>query len=89
MKFGLVVGKMISDNKVDNLKSLPLLIVEKMDRNLERRSKKMVCTDTVNANQGDIVLVCQSSSSRKTDQTRYVCTDASVVGIVDNVDSID
>jgi len=89
MKLGKVVGKLVSENKVENLKSIPLLIVERLDKNLNRKTEKIVCTDTVNANQGDVVLVCQSSSSRQTDQTRYVCTDASVVGIVDNVDSID
>lgn len=87
MQFGKVVGKVVATKKPSNLQSLPLLIVSQLDKNLKASSKKLVCTDTVNANQGDIVLICRSSSSRKTARTRYVCTDASIVGVVDNVNT--
>lgn len=85
MQLGKVVGKVISTNKAESLKSIPILIVERLNENMERLGETIACTETVQANQGDVVLVCQSSSSRKTDITSYVCTDASVVGIVDDV----
>jgi microcompartment protein CcmK/EutM len=85
MKFARVIGKVVATKKPDNLNSLPLLVVNQLDKNLKSSTKILVCTDTADANQGDIVLICRSSSSRKTARTRYVCTDASIVGIVDNV----
>jgi microcompartment protein CcmK/EutM len=42
-----------------------------------------VCTDTVNAKPGDVVLTCSSSSARLTAATRDVCTDNTIVAIVD------
>jgi microcompartment protein CcmK/EutM len=49
--------------------------------------KAVVCTDTVNAGSGDLVLLCASSSARMTDMTREAATDNTIVGIVDAIAS--
>jgi ethanolamine utilization protein EutN len=85
MQLGIVVGNVVSTVKTGKVEGLPLLIVEHLDETLKTTSKIVVCTDTVNAKHGEIVLTCSSSSSRFTEKTRGVCTDNTIVAIVDGV----
>ncbi len=85
MQIGKVIGTVVSTVKTGRVQGLPLLIVQPLDENLKDSSKAIVCTDTVNAKHGEIVLVCSSSSARCTDKTRGACTDSSIVAIVDAV----
>ena len=87
LKLGKVIGTVVSVRKVSNLKSIKLLVVEYLNEKLESQKKTAVCTDTVSAGEGDIVLVCSSSSSRQTSMTKNSCTDNSIIGIVDSISS--
>jgi microcompartment protein CcmK/EutM len=88
MKIGRVIGKVISTRKEENVNSLKILVVNYLDENLSDIGKTAACIDTVNAKDGDIVLLCSSSSARQTRITKNACTDNSIVGIVDII-SID
>lgn len=83
MKLGRVIGQIVSTRKEGNLKGLRMLIVKYLDENLSDQPRSAACIDTVSANYGDIVLLCMSSSARMTKYTRNVCTDNTIVGIVD------
>ena len=85
MQFGKVIGNVVSARKVDNLSGLKLMVVDYLDENLKSKGKSSVCVDTVSAGKGDIVLLCSSSSARLTEDTKNVCTDNTIVGIVDTV----
>jgi ethanolamine utilization protein EutN len=85
MKFGKVIGNVVSTNKVRNLNAVKLYIVEYLDDDLNGMNKSSVCADTVNSNAGDIVLLCASSSARMTDITKNACVDNSIVAIVDTI----
>ena len=85
MKLGRVIGNVVSEKKVENLLGLKLLVVEYLNDRLEPVNKTAVCTDTVSAGIGEIVLLCSSSSSRFTRATRNACTDNSIVGIVSSI----
>lgn len=85
MKLGKVIGTVVAVRKVDNLKGSTLLVVEYLDEKLTSLNKTAVCTDTVSAGEGDFVLVCSSSSARMTEVTENVCTDNSIVGIIDSI----
>jgi len=87
LKIGKVIGSVVSVRKVNNLKSIKLLVVEYLNDKLESLNKTAVCTDTVSAGEGDIVLVCSSSSSRQTVTTKDTCTDNSIIGIIDSISS--
>lgn len=87
MKFGKVIGQIISTQKEGNVDGLKLLVVRYLNEKLEEHSKTAACVDTVQANPGDIVLLCSSSSARMTKLTRYVCTDNTIVAIVDTISS--
>lgn len=83
MKLGRVIGQIVSTRKEGNVDGLPLLVVKYLDENLGDRPHSAACIDTVSAKNGDIVLLCMSSSARMTKYTRNVCTDNTIVGIVD------
>jgi len=83
MQLGKVIGSVVSTAKSGRLDGLRLLVVRKLDEKLKPGSRTFVCTDTANAKPGDVVLTCGSSSARLTNATRDVCTDNTIVGIVD------
>ncbi|MEG8946987.1 EutN/CcmL family microcompartment protein [Rosettibacter firmus] len=85
MKLGIVKGNIVSTRKNGNLKGLKLLIVSLLNEELKDTDKSVVCVDTVNAGEGDVVIICSSSSARMTELTKNVATDYSIVGIVDLV----
>lgn len=87
MLLAKVIGNVVSVKKEPNLKGLNLLVVEYLDVNVILTNKTAVCADTVSAGPGDIVLTCSSSSARLTDKTTNVCTDNTIVGIVDSISS--
>ena len=85
MKFGKIIGNVISTVKTGKLDGIPLHVVQILDESLKPTKDVLTCTDTVNAKHGEIVLVCGSSSSRLTAKTRGVCTDSTIIAIVDTV----
>ena len=85
MQLGKVIGNVVSVKKVENLSGLKLMVVDYLDENMKAKGKSTVCVDTVSAGKGDIVLLCSSSSARLTERTKDVCTDNTIVGIVDSV----
>lgn len=87
MKFGKVIGQIISTQKVGNVDGLKLLVVRYLDDKLQATQTTAACIDTVKAKPGDIVLLCSSSSARMTKLTHHVCTDNTIVGVVDSISS--
>ena len=87
MKLGLVIGNVVSTRKVGKVEGLKILVVSYLNEKMEDTNKTAACIDTVNAGEGDIVLLCSSSSARLTAMTKNVATDNTIVGIVDSVSS--
>lgn len=87
MKFGRVVGQLVSTKKAGNIDGLNILVVNYLDENLSDTKKSAACIDTVGAGSNDIVLLCSSSSARLTEATRKTAADNAIVGIIDSVSS--
>ena len=85
MKFGKVIGQVISTRKEGRVTGLKILVVEYLTDKLISTGKTAACIDTVQAGNEDIVLLCSSSSARLTKMTKGVCTDNTIVGIVDTL----
>ena len=85
MKFGKVIGQIITSQNEGNIQGKKLLVVRYLDEKLQETQKSAACVDSVKANAGDIVLLCSSSSARLTKITRDVCTDNTIVGIVETI----
>lgn len=87
MQFGKVIGNIVATRKTGKTEGLRILIVQHLDEKLKPLPETYACIDTVNSKFGDIVLTCSSSSARMTSQTKGVCTDNSIIGVVDIVSS--
>ena len=87
MKFGKVIGQVITSHNEGNIQGKKLLVVRYLNDKLGETDKTTACIDSVKANAGDIVLLCSSSSARLTKVTSNVATDNTIVGIVDTISS--
>jgi microcompartment protein CcmK/EutM len=87
MKIGKVIGNVVATKKVGNIDGLKILVVEYLDEKLSETKKTAACIDSVGAGDGDIVLVCSSSSARFTKATAKAATDNTIVGIIDSISS--
>jgi len=85
MQIGKIIGEVISTRKEGNVKGLKILVARFLDEEMRELQKTVACIDTVGAGVGEIVLLCSSSSARMTKMTKGVCTDNTVVGIVDTI----
>ncbi len=87
MKLGIVIGKAIASKKEGNLVGQRILVVNFLDKDLNDSKISAACIDTVNAGEGEVVMLCSSSSARFASTMRYVATDNTIVGIVDSISS--
>ncbi len=87
MKLGIVIGKVTASNKEGNLDGQRILVVNFLDKDLKDSKISAACIDTVNAGEGEVVMLCSSSSARFASNMRYVATDNTIVGIVDSISS--
>jgi ethanolamine utilization protein EutN len=86
-----VTGSVVSTQKVASMTGHKLLTVEPLrvdpatrDR-LVSTGRTFVVVDTLGAGQGEMVLIVQGSSARLTPETEKLPIDATIIGIVDNV----
>lgn len=90
MQICKVIGNVWATKKDDSLNGFKLLVVEPVDYSShELKHPAYVAVDVVGAGTGELVLVVQGSSARKVggrdDQNPI---DATIVGIIDQVDTI-
>src|SRR5580765_2364096 len=86
-----VTGSVVATQKVASMTGHKLLTVEPLrvepaqrDR-LVSTGRTFIVVDTVGAGQGELVLIVQGSSARLTPETEKLPVDATIIGIVDNV----
>lgn len=87
MKVCRVVGTVVSSAKDERLNGFKLLVVAPASLSGEPQGEPFVALDTVGAGFEEVVLVALGSSARETTRTRDVPTDATVVAIVDSIES--
>jgi microcompartment protein CcmK/EutM len=86
MILGTVVGTVVSTRRADGIESARYLLVEQCDQQGTGKQDFHVALDMINANYGEIVLVCQGSPCRQTLLTNDRPFDALIVAIVDLID---
>lgn len=88
MRFARVIGTTVATAKDEELVALKLLLC--VASGLDGSAKEVdafVAVDTVGAGAGEIVLVAEGSAARVSAATRAAPTDATIVGIVDSIES--
>lgn len=85
MQLAKIIGEVISTRKEGKVNGLKILVARYLDEEMRELSKTAACVDSVGAGVGEVVLLCSSSSARLTKLTNGVCTDNTIVGIVDSI----
>lgn len=86
MVIGKVIGNVWATRKEETLKGHKLLIVKPMEFKSSPSPYPFVAVDNIGAGIGDTVLVVQGSSARKAVNDQAAPIDASIVGIVDELE---
>jgi len=82
-----VVGTVVSTKKEDELTGLKFLLCKACDFDGKPTGSVVVAVDAVGAGVGEIVLYVSGSSARQTKVTKDRPVDATVMAIVDQVES--
>lgn len=85
MFYGRVVGKAVATRKVEKLKGLRLLIVQKVNHNGIGEGEPIIAVDYVSAGLGDFVFLSKSKDSAFPLKDRATPVDAGIVGIIDHI----
>lgn len=86
MKIGKVVGNVWATKKETSLEGLKLLVVQLYDPTDNKNESCIVAVDTVGAGTGEDVLVVSGSSARAAMTKDKIPVDATIVGIIDEVE---
>ena len=86
MLLAKIVGTVVATQKDERLVSSKLLVAQPLDANGAARGGQLVAVDTVDAGNGETVLIVSGSSARMAGQLQETPVDAAVVGIVDTVE---
>jgi len=88
MLLARVRGTVVSTHKPSSMEGLKLLLLEKIDpASMAGKGDYVVAIDAVGANAGEIVFFTGGSSARMTDTTKGRPSDATIIAIVDAIES--
>jgi len=86
MRIGRIIGTVVATRKDEKLVGSKLMITQLLTFKLEPIGEPMIAVDTVGAGIGDIVLFTTGTAGRIAARKLDAPIDASIVGIVDNID---
>lgn len=82
-----IIGTAVCTVKDPKLVGSKLLVVQPLSiKTFENEGKPLVAIDSVDAGEGDVVLVVGGSSARQTDETTGKPVDATIMAVIDSVD---
>lgn len=87
MKLAKVIGTVVCDHKLDDFEGIKFLLIQPIDENLKNAGDAIVAVDTVQAGVGDIVYYESSKEAAKTLKNWFNPADASIIGIIDQVNN--
>ncbi len=83
MKFGKIIGNVVSTVKVESFEGSRLLLIQPLDENYETVALPIVGIDTIKAGVGDFIYYeISREASRVIENTMNPC-DVAVMGIID------
>ena len=87
MKLGKIIGTIVATRKYENLEGLKLLVLQPLDDRLKNDGDPLVAVDTVQAGPKTLVYWIMGREASLALENTFVPVDASIVGIVDSIDS--
>ncbi|SCY89322.1 MULTISPECIES: EutN/CcmL family microcompartment protein [Desulfoluna] len=86
MIVGKVIGNVWATRKEDGLSGMKLMVVRRLDACTNEELDSLVAVDFIGAGIGDRVLVTTGSSARNAGSISDAPVDATIVGIIDEVE---
>jgi len=83
MKFGRVIGRVVSTIKVDSFEGQKFLLVQPVDENLNDTGDPIVAMDTIQSATGQVIYYETSREAARVLENIMNPCDAAIVGIVD------
>lgn len=87
MYLAKVIGRVVATTKDASLSGSKLLIVARLNAALKPEGKTDIAVDTVGAGNGETVIVTTGSAGRFASTLQHSVVDATIVGIVDTVET--
>jgi len=85
MKFGRVIGRVVSTQKVESLEGVKLLLVQPLDEKLQNVGDALVAVDTIQSNVGQLIYYETSKEASRVIETRMNPCDSAIMGIIDDM----
>lgn len=85
MKIGKVIGRVVSESKLESFEGRKLLLVQPLDENKSPVGDPLVAIDTVRAGEGDLVMYEGGKEAAMSLANWFNPCDAAIIGIVDEV----
>lgn len=85
MLFAEVTGTIVSTQKDPNLNGKKLLLCREIDHRGVPQQNYHIAVDSVQAGEGNLVLISYGSSARMTEQTKNAPIDAVIIAIIDDI----
>jgi ethanolamine utilization protein EutN len=87
MKFGRVIGTVVSTKKVEGLDGVKFLVVQGLDKERRPTGKAEIAADaTAQAGPGELVFMVASREGAQALREVFVPVDLAITGIIDEVD---
>lgn len=87
MLLGKVIGTIWATRKYDTLHGYKLQFVQPINSSMEKKGDPIIAVDTIGAGPGEIIFYATSSEAVIAMDVNMAPVDASIVGIVDSVNS--
>jgi len=86
LHLGRIIGTVVATRKDEKLVGTKLMITQPLNIDLQPKSEPIIAVDTVGAGIGELILYVTGTASRIAAKKMDAPIDASIVGIVDNID---
>lgn len=88
MQLARVIGTVVASQKSEGLDGVKLLVVQPLTVKLEPKGEPLVAADTVRAGPGELVYFVANREAALALDPSFVPVDASIVGIVDELELV-
>ena len=85
MELGRVIGSVVSTIKEPSYKGFKLLLVKLIDENFKDKRETYIAVDTIGVGRDEIVILVSGSTARKTEMTKDIMIDLTIVAKVDRI----
>lgn len=85
MKFGKIIGRVISTQKVASFEGLKLALVQPLNEKLEPAGDVIVAVDTLQSDVGQIIYYETSKEASRIIEKEMNPCDAAIMGIIDDI----